>query len=248
MPLRKDTAMPLKFDFHSHSFFSGDGISSPEEMVEVARAKGLSGLAITDHNSCDSVDYLLDRGLMREDGLPVDGFLMIPGVEVTTAEGHLLCLGTRLPNDVKGAPALEICHLVHEAGGLAVPSHPYDRFRAGIREDVMATLPIDALEVFNAATTFDRHNRQANEYADARGVGRLASSDAHHAQVVGTAYTILDLEASNLSLAAVLQAIPKSRDTVERYQGMGASLRKTLGNLRRLFRPVPVPNAGKGKA
>ena len=30
---------------------------------------------------------------MRQDGQPVDDFLVIPGVEVTTAEGHLLCIG-----------------------------------------------------------------------------------------------------------------------------------------------------------
>ena len=40
---------------------------------------------------------LLERGLMREDGQPVDDFLIIPGVEVTTAEGHLLCIGATLP-------------------------------------------------------------------------------------------------------------------------------------------------------
>jgi hypothetical protein len=50
----------------------------------------------------------------------VDGFLVIPGVEVTTAEGHLLCLGVILPY-MKGAPALEVCQATHELGGLAIP-------------------------------------------------------------------------------------------------------------------------------
>ncbi|MBV8097639.1 MAG: PHP domain-containing protein, partial [Verrucomicrobia bacterium] len=40
--------MPLKIDLHCHSFFSGDGVSSPEQLIEAARAKGLSGFAITD--------------------------------------------------------------------------------------------------------------------------------------------------------------------------------------------------------
>ena len=30
---------------------------------------------------------------MRLDGLPVNDFLVLPGVEVTTADGHLLCIG-----------------------------------------------------------------------------------------------------------------------------------------------------------
>ena len=85
--------MPLNIDLHTHSFFSGDGISSPEDMIAAARAKGLHGIAITDHNTCDAVNYLLQKGLMRLDGLPVDDFLILPGVEVTTADGHLLCIG-----------------------------------------------------------------------------------------------------------------------------------------------------------
>jgi predicted metal-dependent phosphoesterase TrpH len=226
--------MHLKFDLHSHSFFSFDGISSPEEMVAVAKSKGLNGLAITDHDNCDSVDYLMERGLMREDGLPVDGFLMIPGVEVSTAEGHLLCLGARLLDDLKGVPALDVCRLIHEAGGLAVPPHAYDRFRAGIREEVLNTLPMDAMEVFNAATTLDRHNRQALQYAKGKNMGMIASSDAHHAEAVGTAYTIL--ETDKLSLDSVLTHLPNSHLTVENYQGFLASLKKAFANVRRLGR------------
>ncbi len=123
--------MSLNIDLHTHTFFSGDGVSSPEDNIEAARAKGLHGFAVTDHNTCDAITYLLDKGLMREDGLPVDGFLVIPGQEVTTEEGHLLCIGVAIP-DLKGRPAREVCEIIHERGGLAIPPHPYDLFRAGI--------------------------------------------------------------------------------------------------------------------
>jgi predicted metal-dependent phosphoesterase TrpH len=115
--------MPFNIDLHTHSFFSGDGVSSPEDMIAAARAKGLHGFAITDHNTCDAVSYLLDKGLMRLDGLPVDDFLILPGVEVTTADGHLLCIGATLPY-LKGKPAREVCETIHERGGLAIPPHP----------------------------------------------------------------------------------------------------------------------------
>src|SRR5207244_11810382 len=82
--------MSLNVYLHTHSFFSGDGVSSPEDLIAAARAKGLSGIAITDHNTCDAVNYLLEKGLMRLDGLPVNDFLVLPGVEITTADGHLL--------------------------------------------------------------------------------------------------------------------------------------------------------------
>src|SRR5881398_3728827 len=159
--------MPFNIDLHTHSFFSGDGISSPEDLIAAARAKGLNGIAITDHNTCDAVNYLLEQGLMRLDGLPVNDFLVLPGVEVTTADGHLLCIGAELPY-LKGKPAREVCEIIHERGGLAIPPHPYDLFRAGIRFPVLETLPIDALEVFNAATTLRRYNRFAFAYAQLR--------------------------------------------------------------------------------
>src|SRR5262249_19447533 len=133
--------MPFKIDLHTHSFFSGDGVSSPEELIAAARAKGLDGIAITDHNTCDAIPYLIERGSMREVGLPFDDFLVIPGVELTTAEGPLLCIGGCLPY-LKGKPAREVCEMIHEHGGLAIPPHPYDLFRAGIRFNTLETLPV----------------------------------------------------------------------------------------------------------
>ena len=188
--------MPINIDLHTHTFFSGDGVSSPEELIAAAKAKGLNGVAITDHNTCDAINYLIDKGLMRMDGSAVDNFLVVPGVEVTTAEGHLLCIGATLPF-LKGKPALDVCHMIHERGGLAIPPHPYDLFRAGIRFATLETLPVDALEVFNAATTLRRYNRYAFKYAQARGLPMTAASDAHHAAAVGTAYTILNTEDLN---------------------------------------------------
>src|SRR5438874_830535 len=109
--------MPLNFDLHTHSFFSGDGVSSPEDLIAAAKAKGLHGIAMTDHNTCDAITYMLEKGLIRIDGQPVDGFLVLPGVEVTTADGHLLCIGAELPY-LKGRPAREVCDIIHQRGSL----------------------------------------------------------------------------------------------------------------------------------
>jgi predicted metal-dependent phosphoesterase TrpH len=234
--------MPFNIDLHTHTFFSGDGVSSPEENIAAAREKGLHGFAITDHNTCDAVTYLLDKGLMRADGQPVDDFLIIPGVEVSTDEGHLLCIGTTLPY-VKGRPAREVCELIHEQGGLAIPPHPFDLFRAGIRMETLETLPIDALEVFNAATTLRRYNEQAFQYAESRGLPMTAASDAHHSAALGTAYTIL--ETGDFSLAGVLAQIVKANELNQQYLTPGATMRKTWNNWMRLRRrkrlPVPEP-------
>jgi predicted metal-dependent phosphoesterase TrpH len=232
--------MAFKIDLHTHTFFSGDGVSSPEDNIAAARAKGLHGFAVTDHNTCDAVTYLLDKGLMREDGLPVDDFLIVPGQEVTTAEGHLLCIGATIP-DLKGTPAREVCEIIHERGGLAIPPHPYDLFRAGIRFPVLETLPIDALEVFNAATTLRRYNTFAFKYAQVRGLPMTAASDAHHAAALGTAYTILDTD--DFSVKGILRQICQSNELSQHYLTPRDSVRKTWNNWMRLRRRKKLPTA-----
>src|SRR6202789_4226745 len=129
--------MQLFIDLHCHSRFSADGVAEPEALVAEARAKGLNGFAITDHNTSACVDYFEQHGFLNKEGTPVNGLLIIPGQEITTAEGHLLALGVSLPDNLKGIPAAEAVKLIHEKGGLAIPPHPYDFFRAGIREDVL---------------------------------------------------------------------------------------------------------------
>jgi predicted metal-dependent phosphoesterase TrpH len=230
--------MSFNIDLHTHTFFSGDGVSSPEENIAAARAKGLHGFAVTDHNTCDAITYLIDEGLMREDGLPVDGFLIIPGVEVSTDEGHLLCIGSTLPY-LKGKPAREVCEVIHEHGGLAIPPHAYDLFRAGIRYETLETLPIDALEVFNAATTLRRYNEHAYRYAQTRGLPMTAASDAHHSAALGTAYTIL--ETDDFSVKGVLAQIVKSNELSQHYLTPGGSIRKTWNNWMRLRRRRKLP-------
>src|SRR5436189_4293274 len=234
--------MPFNIDLHTHSFFSGDGVSSPEDLIAAARAKGLTVMAIADHNTCDAVNYLLQEGLLRLDGLPVNDFLVLPGVEVTTSEGHLLCIGAELPY-LKGKPAREVCDMIHERGGLAIPPHPYDLFRAGIRLSTLETLPIDAIEVFNAATTLRRYNRYAFKYAQIRDLPMTAASDAHHAAAVGTAYTIVNTE--DFSAKAILAQIVKSNELNQKYQTLRDSFRKTTNNWLRLRRRKRIPELAK---
>ncbi|MDR1305314.1 MAG: PHP domain-containing protein [Verrucomicrobiales bacterium] len=205
----------LKFDLHCHSRFSADGVAKPEDMIARARQLGLSGFALTDHNTCAGVDYCLARGLLRADGEPVDNFLIIPGQEISTADGHLLALGVTLPA-MRGIAPADAVRLIHARGGLAIPAHPFDRFRAGIRQSVLDALAdLDGLEVFNAATAWKSCNAQARAYAAARGLPMTAGSDAHHPRAVGRACTIL--EPAQFNLPAVLTALQHPAGREERY-------------------------------
>lgn len=209
-----------RFDFHVHSFFSKDACSAPEDILTTAVERGLSGIAITDHDSCEAHDYVKSLTLPP-------GFLVVPGVEVSTAEGHMLCLGTTLPY-LRGKPAAEVAALVHERGGLAIPAHPFDRWRAGIRPEVLDVLPIDGLEVFNAAVTSRSYNDKAQAYAAARGLSMLAGSDAHHASAVGVSATALDLE--EVTVPAVLAALKKGGTPEGRYLSFREGVKKHFAN------------------
>ncbi len=219
--------MPLQLDLHCHSWFSGDGVSSPEALIASAKRRGLHGFAITDHNTCEAYDYMLDHGLARADGTPVDGFLVLPGVEVSTAEGHLLCIGAVLPQ-MKGRPAAEVARSVQGAGGVAIPAHPYDRFRAGIREQVLDKLKVDAIEVFNAAISYRSFNEKARAYAERRGLPMIAASDAHHEAAIGTSRMIF--ETGDFTVRGILAELVKGARRHEQLLSFRDKLRKNLNN------------------
>jgi predicted metal-dependent phosphoesterase TrpH len=224
------------FDLHLHTHYSADACGSPEAMVAAAKRKGLSGIALTDHNTCDAVDYLTRKGLIRKDGFAVDGFLIVPGVEVSTADGHLICLGTTL-SQMKGRPAAEVVAAIRERGGVAVAPHPYDRFRAGIREEVLHDLDLAALETFNAAVSLKRFNEQAAAYATRRGLAAVAGSDAHHASATGISSTAYDLP--ELSVNSLLKAIPRGGELSAHYLPFREAMKKNFGNWFRFFNPKP---------
>lgn len=220
--------MAFRIDPHVHSFFSGDGVSSPEALIQSAKKAGLHGFALTDHNTCDGCRHLRDKGLLREDGDAVDGFLIIPGVEVSTEEGHLLCLGVWLPNGLKGVPAREVISMVHAQNGLAIPAHPYDRLRAGIREGHLDELNIDGLEVFNAATALRRHNDSALAYATRRSLPMTAGSDAHHHAAIGRSFTQFPSE--TLTVRGILGSLAAGTGLHCVPLGPVEALRKTFHN------------------
>jgi len=225
-----------RFDLHTHTFFSRDACASPEEMIEAARLRGLSGIAITDHDTCEAHEYL--KGCQ----LP-DGFLVIPGVEVSTAEGHLLCIGATLPY-LKGKPARDVVAEIKKAGGLAIPAHPFDKWRAGIRAETLDTLDIDALEVFNAAVTARAYNEKALQYAKARGVSMTAASDAHHDSAAGISWTTFELKTP--TVPALLAAIKKGGRPEGHYLTFREGMKKHFANWFRIFnksrRPSNRPN------
>ncbi|EES72821.1 PHP domain protein [Paenibacillus sp. oral taxon 786 str. D14] len=68
-----------RYDLHSHTQAS-DGMNKPAENVRLAKEKGLTGLAITDHDTVAGIEEALLAG--KELGVDV-----VPGIEISTRAG-----------------------------------------------------------------------------------------------------------------------------------------------------------------
>jgi len=189
----------LRFDLHVHSNYSKDGESTVEEILRAAKAKGLDGIAITDHDTTAGARYALEVCAKVAPGL-----LVIPGEEVSTRSGHLIVLG--ITQDIpKGMSVEETVKAGHRIGGTVVVPHPYNRLRHGIAIPAGA----DAVEAYNSRYIVGFHNRVAKRRSQGLRLPMVAGSDAHRADFVGTAVTIVD--STSLTLPAVLQAIREGK-------------------------------------
>lgn len=140
--------MEVRFDLHIHSEHSPDGRMSLDEIVSCARARGLQGVAVCDH----------DRALTETWDAP--DFLLIPGVELSTDQGHLL--GLFVTEQIEARELGAAIDAVHACGGLAVMAHPFECSCDARRLDAYLDR-LDGIEVWNGRA--DRKNPQANAMA-----------------------------------------------------------------------------------
>lgn len=176
-----DTPPPgwMRIDLHLHTRASWDCLSDPEALLERARARGVSRLAITDH---DTLPLALDLARRYPDRI-------IPGEEVKTAEG-IDVIGLYLREEIpRGTPARETIRRIRDQDGIPYLPHPYASGKGGGGRyaDELAPL-VDVVEVFNARLHPGRLNEPAEALARRWGRLRGAGSDAHTVGEVAGAY------------------------------------------------------------
>ena len=198
-------------DLHTHSRASFDSLASPASLIRTAAKRGLTHLAITDH---DRIDGALEGRQIAAEIAPE--LTLIVGEEIKTADGDLIALflGEAIP---PGLSAEEAIAAVRAQGGLVGIPHPFDRFRGSLlRDEGMERLvdQVDWVEVHNARVAFGDGNRQAAELAQRHERAGIAVSDAHSAFEVGVAYTVL--ASSPSTPAGLLAALPTAELVVGR--------------------------------
>jgi predicted metal-dependent phosphoesterase TrpH len=196
----------LSVELHSHSALSHDGRDPVDMLLEQAAAVGLDALAVTDHDE-------LDASLKAADRADDYGLVGIPGMEITSAAGHVLAFGIAEPISA-GLDYVETLDRIHEQGGLAVVPHPFQKSRHGVAPHITdeQLASADAFEVYNSRLLTGRSNRQAESFAVNRGLPMTAGSDAHIAEMVGQAVT--EVGADVRSVDSILEAIRDGRTSV----------------------------------
>lgn len=186
-------------DLHCHSKGSFDCLSEPRDIMRAAVDRGLTHLAITDHDR-------IDVALGARDVAPA-GLTVIVGEEVKTLDGDLICvfLERAIP---PGLSALDTIAAARGQGGLVGIPHPFDGMRGSLLRDAsMARLAplVDWIETHNARIV-GHGNEDAQAFALAQERPGVAVSDAHSIMEVGVAYTALDGDPS--TPAGLLAALP----------------------------------------
>lgn len=178
-------------DMHLHEkTFSKDSFLSLDEILTIARARGLDGICITDHDSM-GLRAEAEARSERED-LPI-----FVGVESFTLWGDITAWGIDdCPKTRIDAQAF--IDQVNEAGGFCVSCHPFRSNMRGLEEHLRDVRGLHGVEV---------HNGSAGEEADAKalafcrelGLKPIGASDAHVPEKVGVFATWLPEDVRDLA-------------------------------------------------
>lgn len=180
-----ETPMVVRADLHVHTNVSRDGIMSPTELEAVAIRRGLTCLAITDHNSISGAKQMLAESSLQ----------IIVGEEIRSTAGEItgLFLEEMIPSDLT---PLEVVRRIKEQGGLVYVPHPFDRLRGSVlrASALEQILPmVDIVEAYNSRNVLPQDNTRALMFASEHGLLVAGGSDAHIPYEVGR--TVVEMPA-----------------------------------------------------
>ena len=176
--------MPLlKMDLHVHTDRSYDAHTRREDLPAIVKSRGLDGVAVTEHNIFDPPSF--------------DDALVLPGVEISSRDGHIIALGINEMVQPK-LPADDTIRRIHNQDGVAIIPHPYDPVCQCIKIARLKTRP-DAVETVNAdALSFYISNWLARRDSTKFKLPQVGGSDSHIPQTIGDAYTLIDAKSRDL--------------------------------------------------
>jgi predicted metal-dependent phosphoesterase TrpH len=181
-------ALNGRADLHMHTTTS-DGRATAAEMLDfAAHHRSLDVVAITDHDRLEASLWAASQNGRYP-------FEIVPGVEVSSRDGHVLALWVTqpIPRDLSLA---ETAAAIHEQDGLAVLAHPFELFiapravwRALRHPQDLLDSGIDAIEAFNAGSIMPGGNLATRLRLGRLPLPVLGNSDAHLPGCIGSGLT-----------------------------------------------------------
>ena len=184
----------MVIDTHVHTKpLSADSTLDPEAAIREAKEIGLDGICFTEHNRAWPREEIARLSEKWE-------FLVLSGVEVDTAEGHVLVFGLHRDFD-RVVRAAKLRDMVEAVGGFMVAAHPFKGFRVfgfselNLSPEQGSQRPIfrsvDALEGFSGKT-IEKESLMAEEVARILDMKMTGGSDAHSVEGVGNSATFFE--------------------------------------------------------
>ncbi len=172
-------------DLHCHTRASFDSLADPDAVVRAAARRGLTHLAITDHDR-------IEAAVEARDAAP-EGLTIIVGEEIKSVDGDLIAvfLDSLVP---PGLSAIETIAAIREQGGLVGIPHPFDARRGFGRNgaDLESIADkIDWVEAYNARVFGASANEKAALFAVGHNLPGVAASDSHTVLEVAVSYNSL---------------------------------------------------------
>lgn len=180
----------MLIDMHLHeSTCSLDSHISLEQIVTIAREKGLDAVCITDHDSMGLREYAEEYA--RKTGFPI-----FVGVEYYSLQGDITAWGI---NDFprQRIDAQLFIDQVNAAGGFCVSCHPFRNNKRGLEENLRRVHGLHGVEVLNGSADMEA-NRTALRFCRELGLQAIGASDAHTTEQIGKYVTWLPEKVTTL--------------------------------------------------
>jgi len=174
----------LKLDLHVHSSYSNrhghlECFNNVEVIRQATKKTGINALSITDH---DTLSYNKLKPKLKS-------LFLLPGVEISTKQGHLLAYGIKEPIKPK-LDVFEAVARVREQNGLVIVPHPFSFKGLAFRT---AKLKPDAVEIFNSIN-FSTLDKLSEYYVKNNNLKACSGSDSHFPLTIGATYVEVNCE------------------------------------------------------
>lgn len=190
--------VPLKADLHLHTREDpcDPVLYTARELIAQAADQGFEVLSITNHNL-----RTFDRDLFhfaRERGI-----LLIPGMEITIQDRHVLVLN---PPEHKSFADFSSLADLNRPDCLVIAPHPFFPGFHSINGFMKTCYPMfDALEYSHFYLPFLNFNRRALKFSRASGLPLLGTSDAHFLEQLGTTYSLIQAPKDRESIFSAIR-------------------------------------------